>query len=516
MLGPYRDILSRPGALAFSMSGAVARLPMSVLGIAIVLLVSDTYGSYALAGQVAAAYVVAQALVAPKLGRWVDRFGQSRIMRPALTLAGVGLTGLLVAGSVGAPPWTLFVSAALAGATMGSVGAMARARWTHVLSDDRRLETAYALESALDEVVFAIGPLAATFLATAVDPAAALLLPLVAGVGGGFWFLAQTQTEPPPVPQRQGAHTRSVLRTRGMVPLVLIFVALGGVFGATELATVAFATEQGNAAYAGPVLASFAFGSLAAGVVYGSRHWVGPLARRFLVGVVALALGTGLFQLVSNPLQLAGVMLVAGLAISPTLIAGNGLVQNLVEPERLTEGLTWLGTTLSIGVSLSATLAGLAIDADGAHGGFLIVTASAAIAVILAAVSLRWLRPARTPTLSLPPAARGDAAVAVLEDGRSAGGTADEATAAESPVGGPAGGTSLDGATADGATLGGAKGDATTVGGATPGGTTAGARSVGGATVGGTPVGGTPVGGASGRGPDRATGAGTPPAEATA
>lgn len=399
MLGTYRDILARPGALAFSLSGAVARLPMSVLGIGIVLMVSDSYGSYALAGRVAAAYVVAQAVFAPQLARWVDRFGQSRVMRPALALAGIGLTGLVVCGSLRAPEWTLYVSGALAGATMGSMGAMVRARWTHVLSDERRLETAYALESALDEVVFAFGPLAATFLATAIAPAAALVLPLVAGVGGGFWFLAQKQTEPPPSGAHGHGRTRSVLRTRGLLPLVLIFVALGGVFGATELATVAFATEQGNPAYAGPVLAAFALGSLGAGMVYGARHWVGPLARRFAVGVVALAAGTALFQLVSTPLQLAGVMLVAGLAIAPTLIAGNGLVQALVEPGRLTEGLTWLGTSMSIGVSLSATLGGMAIDATGAHGGFLVVTASAAVAVVLAVVSMRWLRPARPPSL---------------------------------------------------------------------------------------------------------------------
>jgi MFS family permease len=399
VLGPYRDILSRPGALAFSLSGAVARLPMSVLGIGIVLLISDVYGSYALAGRVAAAYVIAQAVFAPQLSRWVDRHGQARTMRPALALAGVGLSALVVAGTMGAPTWTLYASAAVTGATLGSMGALVRARWSHVLSDERSLETAFALESALDEVVFAFGPLAATFLATAVAPAAALVLPLVAGVGGGFWFLAQKQTEPPPTGGRGAGRTRSVVRTRGMLPLVLIFVALGGVFGATELSTVAFAEEHGNKAYAGPVLAAFAIGSLTAGVIYGARHWISPLWQRFLVGIVALSAGTALFQVVHSVPELALVMLIAGLAIAPTLIAGNGLVQLLVEPGRLTEGLTWVGTTLGVGVSLSASLAGAAIDRDGSHGGFLVVTASALTAVVLGVVSVPWLRTRRAASL---------------------------------------------------------------------------------------------------------------------
>jgi hypothetical protein len=320
-------------------------------------------------------------------------------MRPALALAGAGLTALVVAGTMRAPTWTLYASAAVTGATLGSMGAMVRARWSHVLSDERRLETAFALESSLDEVVFALGPLAATLLAAAVAPAAALVLPLVAGVGGGFWFLAQKETEPPPTGRRDPGRPRSVLRNRGMLPLALIFVALGGVFGATELATVAFAEERGSTAYAGPVLAAFAIGSLTAGVVYGARHWVGPLWQRFLVGVVALCAGTALFQAVDSVPQLALVMLIAGLAIAPTLIAGNGLVQMLVEPARLTEGLTWVGTTLGIGVSLSASVAGIAIDRDGAPGGFLVVTASASVAVVLAAVSVRWLRPSRARSL---------------------------------------------------------------------------------------------------------------------
>lgn len=393
MLGPYRDILSRPGTLAFSAAGVVARLPMSVLGLGVVLLVSTSYGSYALAGRVAAAYVVAQAICAPQLGRWVDRFGQARIMRPALLLASTGLASLVVAGTLRAPVWTLYVTAAVTGATLGSMGALVRARWSHVLRDDRKVETAFALESVLDEVVFAIGPVAVTFLASAIAPPAALVLPLVATVGGGFWFLAQRQTEPPPTGRTSAGRTRSVLRTPGMAALALVFIAVGGVFGATEVATVAFAEEQGSIGYAGPVLAAFALGSLGAGLVYGSRSWLSPLRLRFLLAVVALGVGTSAFLLVDSVVQLAGVMLLAGLAIAPTLIAGNGLVQGLVPPGRLTEGLTWVGTMLGVGVSFSASIAGAAIDEQGSRAGFVVVALAALSAVVLTGASMALLRP---------------------------------------------------------------------------------------------------------------------------
>ena len=102
MLSPYRDVLSRPGALAFSGAGALARLPMSMVGIGIVLMVSALYDSYGLAGRVAAVYVVAQAVCSPQLGRLVDRYGQSHVMRPAVAISSVGLLGLVVAALAGA------------------------------------------------------------------------------------------------------------------------------------------------------------------------------------------------------------------------------------------------------------------------------------------------------------------------------------------------------------------------------------------------------------------------------
>ena len=49
-LRPYLDVLSDRSAVAFSLAGFVARLPMAMTGIGIVLLVSLTTGSFGLAG----------------------------------------------------------------------------------------------------------------------------------------------------------------------------------------------------------------------------------------------------------------------------------------------------------------------------------------------------------------------------------------------------------------------------------------------------------------------------------
>lgn len=411
MLGPYRDVLSRPGALAFSSAGVIARLPMSMVGIGIVLMIQALHDSYGLAGSVSAVYVLAQAICSPPLARLVDQHGQARVMRPAVTVSALGLVTLVLCAVGGAPVWTLYVAAVVVGSTIGSFGSLVRARWSHVLDDPRALHTAYSLESALDELVFVVGPILATTLATAVAPAAGLVVPVVGMVVGGYWFLAQRRTQPPPHPRvvRTGGdgvdaadgaggavgaavRRRSVMRSGGMVVLAIVFVAMGSIFGATDVSTVAFAKEAGRPGLAGVVLAVFAAGSMVSGLAYGARHWVTPLWRRFAVGMVALAIGASLFVLVTSMTVLAVVMFVAGFAIAPTLINGNGLVQHFVARERLTEGLTWVGTSLGVGVSVGSWLAGAVIDRQGSHGGFLVVVGSAVLAVVAVLASLRTLR----------------------------------------------------------------------------------------------------------------------------
>lgn len=392
MLTPYREVLSRPGAAAFSAAGVLARLPMSMVGIGIVLAVSGLYGSYGLAGRISAVYVVVQAVCSPLLARLVDRHGQARVMRPAVIVTAVGLAGLTVAVSLRAAPVFLFISAVVIGMSIGSLGSLVRARWTYVLDDPRELHTAYSLESALDELVFVVGPMLATLLATGVAPTAGLVVPLVAVLVGGLLFLAQRATEPPTVVRAPGVHHRSVMASGSMVVLAAVFVGMGSIFGATDVATVAFAEENGSKGTAGVILAVFALGSMLSGLGYGTRHWTRPLWQRFALGMLLLAAGVSLFSLVSSLAALAAVMFVTGFSIAPTLVNGNGLVQELVPRHQLTEGLSWVGTSLGVGVSVGSWAAGSLIDVRGSHGGFLVVQASAAVCVLATLVSLRRLR----------------------------------------------------------------------------------------------------------------------------
>lgn len=365
---------------------------MSMVGIGAVLMVQGLYDSYAMAGRVAAVLGLAQAFLAPQLARWVDRRGQRTVLLPALVVSVVGLGGLITAAVLGAPEWVLWLFAALAGGSQGSYGSMVRARWNHALDDPRRLHTAYSLESSIDELVYIVGPVLATTLATAVAAPSALVLAGVAALVGGLLFLVQRATEPPVVAPDAEARHRPVVLIPGMPVMVLIFVAMGVIFGSVEVTTVAFAEELGSKGLSGVVLAVFALGSLVAGLAYGARHFTSSAARRFVIGMAALGLGVSLVLLAHSLWTLAAAMFVAGLAIAPTIITGNGLVQDMVGRHQLTEALTWVGTSIGIGTSLGASIAGARVDDAGAAAGFLVTVGAGWFATLLALAASRTLR----------------------------------------------------------------------------------------------------------------------------
>ena len=400
MLNPYRQILSTPGAWQFSAAGLLARFPISMVGIGIVLMVSDDqlYGSYALAGQVSGVYIVAQAAAAPMIARLVDRHGQAKVMRPAIAISMTSLGALALLANSLAPVAVLFALAVIVGLTMGSVGSLVRTRWNAVVNNSDDMHTAYSLESVLDEVVFIVGPVLATVLATSVHPTAGIAVAIVAAVTGGYWFLSQRGTEPTPSGTSAGRTGPSLLRSRAMIVLILVFICMGAIFGATDVSTVAFAEEVGNKGLAGVILACFAAGSLVGGLFYGARTWASSPWTRFAIGTVLLAVGVSLFFFTTSLWSLGAVMFVVGLSIAPTLITGNALVQEIVPPHRLTEGLTWVGTALGVGVAGSSAIAGAIIDEHGSHAGFLVSIGAGIASVLVAATMMVGLRSARNRT----------------------------------------------------------------------------------------------------------------------
>lgn len=384
----YRDILTIPGALRFSAAGLLARSGGAMMGLGLVLMVSALYDSYGLAGALAASNAVAWAGGTAVLSNLVDRYGQRRVMYPTTVVSASMLAVVVVFAVLQLPAWALFPPVILSGVTAGAPGALVRARWNHVTSNPHQLHTAFSLESTLDEITFVVGPVVATALSTGVHPAAGLVAPIVLALVGAQLFYSQRSTEPPvppkPLDGQVRASRRFILLTPGVAAVVAVNLLIGCVFGAIDLSVVAATTAWGVRSSAGTVLAVFAFASGVAGFVYGARTWHSPVNQRFALGVVAMFVSTAGLLIVGSELALAGVGLLIGATIAPTLINGNTLVGRLVPRGRLTEGLAWMGTGLGIGVAIGSSVAGPLIDAGGYTAGFAVVVGFGSGAALIA------------------------------------------------------------------------------------------------------------------------------------
>ncbi len=368
---PYRRVLATPGALAFSATGLVARLPISMITLGIVLLVSTRTGSYAEAGGISAAYVGATAVGAVPLARYVDRLGQGRVLGAAVTFSVAALVALITSVELGwAAPWP-HVFAVLSGATMPNVGAAVRARWSHAVADRSLLDTAFAVEAVNDEVVFILGPTLVTLLATTVHPMAGLASAGVAALVGTWALVAQRRSEPPSRTAAEShAATAAPMPWAKLLPLVTGALMLGVLFGGTEVAVIAFTDERDNKAAAGLLLAAWALGSLISGVVSGNMVFRRDAAARYRMGALALALLMLPLPFVDDLGVLAVFLFLAGFAISPTMIAAVSWVEAVVPSTRLNEGMTVFSTGLVAGVAPGAAVVGAIVDARGASDSF--------------------------------------------------------------------------------------------------------------------------------------------------
>ena len=403
-LGAYAAVLSDPRARAFSAAGLVARLPISMTGLGIVLLVSIETGSFGRAGLVTAVGTVTGALVAPWWGRLIDRVGQARVLLAAAAVNSISLGLLIVTVLADLPLVTTLAAAAGAGVGFSSAGASVRARWSHRLKDSPLLNTAFAVEAVVDEIIFIVGPVLVTFLATGIHPALGVLACIVLGLSGAVALAAMRSTQPPVASADPASRPRGRLAVGLLAPLVLASAALGALFGGMEVAVVAFATEKGVLPYAGFIVMAWAVGSLVAGVVTGAVSWRASPARRFQVGALLLGLSTVPLPFIDSPVLLAVVLTFGGLAIAPTLIASIGVAQSAVPGSRLTEALGWNTMGLAAGVAAGAAGLGGLIDAAGARAGFVaLVGVGLAIAVAASAVRPGPVSPAPPDTPAADP-----------------------------------------------------------------------------------------------------------------
>ncbi|WP_321379949.1 MFS transporter [Rhizobium sp.] len=383
----YVKLMRLQGAAAQVFLGAVARFPVSSSGVAIVMSASHSLGNYTSAGIAAAIYSFVTALAMPAWAKWMDVRGQFFVLSRVAIFQAFSLCLLAALCARGADDFIIWVSAALVGASSIDVGSVVRARWKARLDTRSDHNTAFMLESVVDEAMFALAP-AMTMVAASFNPYFAPVI-IIVGPLIGLLGLSRIGSF---VHMREGDHGR-----QGWLPtfsswLLITFLAflfIGALFGVIEVLLIAYSVGLQIPAFSGIALAAWATGSGAIALLFGPR--LSSLDPRLLIvgGVSVMISFTFLMSMMNTPSLLVLWCFLAGLGAAPAISGGFSYVSHRCDKDRATQTMALLTTALSFGTVIGASLGGLVADNFPIGTGFMTASFLGLAAMIFASLTFR-------------------------------------------------------------------------------------------------------------------------------
>jgi MFS family permease len=384
----YAAVLRVPYVAALIAATLLARFPIGINALALVLYLRAERGSFAVAGAVVGALAAGSGIGAPVQGRLVDGFGQRRVLVPLGIVHAAALGALVASTEAGAPAAVLLAFGFMAGFAIPPTSSVLRSMWPDLLRErPHLLQPAYALDSVLIELIFVLGPLVTAVIATALAPPAALAVSAASVIAGTIAFTALPPSRAMrPHPDRPRAGRLGALGSPGVRTLVLTSIPAGIGVGICEVTLPAFSDAEGAAATAGVLLAIWSLGSAAGGLVYGALPNRPPLGRLHIAVAALLPLGLLPMALAPSVAVMALLVIPAGMFIAPLLATRNELVGWVAPEGARTEAYTWPVTAFVGGIAIGSALAGAIVEGPGWRTAFVVAGAVTAVGTLVVAV----------------------------------------------------------------------------------------------------------------------------------
>lgn len=386
-LADFRAALSTPGARTPVLTSLLARMPIAMVGLALLLYVQRETDSFTIAGFVSAGTLVGVAIGAVGQGRIMDRVGTTRPMLIASALFVVSVVVEIAAIETAQPAVLMVALGWLIGLTQPMIGSASRALWTHLVPPGPVRHAAFAYEAISLEVFFILGPALAGIMVAAPWAGTGLVVSAVCMTTGAVGFaLCRVVRAIRPAPSTGGS-LLGAIATPGMRTVALAALGFGMTIGFVEVAVPAAATKAGHAPLGGVMLAAWSLTSVFFGVYYAAHPWPRRMSLRlpFLLGIFALLIAP--LAIPSSLLGLALLSLVAGMWITPQSTTHSTTIDIVAPPGTAAEAFGWVVTAVTLGLATGQSISGYLVEHVGVWSSFL---ASSAAGLLMAVVL--WFR----------------------------------------------------------------------------------------------------------------------------
>ncbi|MBA8827381.1 MFS family permease [Saccharopolyspora lacisalsi] len=388
-LGDYRRALSTPGAGAPVLASLLARLPIAMIGLSLLLYVERETGTFAAAGLVSASVLVGVACGSVIQGRVMDRIGPSPPLLVMSGVFGVLITVEILAIEFRAPVAVLTVLAFADGITQPNVAPASRALWTRLLPSGATRDAAYSYEAISMETFFILGPGLAGLLVALPWPGTGVVTGAVCMILGsvGFACTRAAREQRPRTRETASTSLLGAIASPGMRTVATAALGFGALLGMVEVAVPAAAEQAGRPSLGGLMLSVLSISSVVVGLLYGMRPWPRPMHLRLPALLLGFAVLIALLAVPGTLWGLSLALLVAGSLITPQSTAHSVAIELAAPAGTATEAFGWVLTSVTLGAAAGQSLSGQLVETSGPPLAFAI---AGAIGVVLALTL--WVR----------------------------------------------------------------------------------------------------------------------------
>lgn len=385
----YQDFFRQPGVLGLMAVGLLTRMPVGMIGLAMLLHLRETLGSFTVAGSLSGIYFVALAVGAPIQGRIMDRSGPRGVVWVTALVHPLALIATLGLADSRAPYWAIASAAIAAGVFATPKLVLIRTLWRHRFPDEENRRRAFALDAVLVEINFTLGPAIVAGVVAAAGARTGFATAIGVSIASILLFLASPVMRHFPKGTAEERHLLGPLREPRLIAVFAATLGFTAAVGLIDVGYPGYAASLGLTAFGGVLLALNAFGSAVGGAIFGGLRFRASVERQFVLVVGCMALPLAAHQFLDGLLAFGAAAFVTGLTIAPAIACQSVLVSRLAPAKYATEAFTWSSTSIVAGLGAGMALGGWLTESVGAKTPFLAGAALAAVVSVALLVGMR-------------------------------------------------------------------------------------------------------------------------------